>query len=143
MTRKIMPRTSHAARVCEPKNREARPSRCGLFRTLITVNVMIPASTPDAEQVFDEADGGPVPDPDDRELPAEQVAVRLDDRQEQDDEAPEGQGVRRARHRPLEQLALPDHLRGLRAQVPAEVRAGGGDTLRGRLPGGRQPPQPP
>ena len=41
-----MPRTSHAARVCEPKNREARPSRCGLFRTLITVNVMIPASTP-------------------------------------------------------------------------------------------------
>ena len=102
-----------------------------------------PGEHPDGEQVLEEADGRPVPDPDDRELPAEQVPVRLDDRQHQDDEAPEGQGVRHARHRPLQQLALPDHLGSLGGQVTAEVGAGGGDTLRGRLSGGRQPPQPP
>ena len=45
-----MPSTSHAAPVCEPKNREPRPSRCGSFRSLITVNVMIPASTATANK---------------------------------------------------------------------------------------------
>ena len=45
-----MPRTTQAARVCEPKNRDARPSECGLFRTRITVNVMMPASTPTANR---------------------------------------------------------------------------------------------
>ena len=46
MTRKIMTRTSQAARVWEPKNRDSRPSRCGSLRSRMTVNVMIPASTP-------------------------------------------------------------------------------------------------
>ena len=50
MTRKIIPRTTHAARVCEPKNRDPRPSRRGLLRTRITVNVPIPASTPTANR---------------------------------------------------------------------------------------------
>ena len=50
MTPKIMPSTTQAARVCEPKNRDARPSLCGLFRTRITVNVMMPASTPTANR---------------------------------------------------------------------------------------------
>ena len=45
-----MPRTTHAAPVCEPKNRDARPSRCGSFRSRITVKVMIPASTPTANR---------------------------------------------------------------------------------------------
>ena len=45
-----MPSTSHAAPVCEPKNREARPSRCGSFRNLITANVMIPTSTATANR---------------------------------------------------------------------------------------------
>ncbi len=46
MTRKIMLRTSQAAFVCEPRNREARPRRSGEFRSRITVNVAMPASTP-------------------------------------------------------------------------------------------------
>ena len=49
-TTKIMPSTTHAAPVCEPKNRDARPSLCGLLRSRITVNVMIPASTPTANR---------------------------------------------------------------------------------------------
>ena len=36
--------------MCEPKNRDLRPSECGLFRIRITVKVMIPASTPTANR---------------------------------------------------------------------------------------------
>ena len=50
MTRKIMPRTTQAAPVWEPKNRDLRPSLCGLFRSRITVKVMMPASTPTANR---------------------------------------------------------------------------------------------
>ena len=50
MTRKIMPRTTQAARVCEPKNRDPRPSRPGFSRIRITVKVMMPASTPTANR---------------------------------------------------------------------------------------------
>ena len=57
--------------------------------------------------------------------------------------APERQGMRHARHRPLQQLALPDHLDGLRRHVPAGMLAHGLDPLRGRLPAERQPLQPP
>ena len=45
-----MASTTHAAPVCEPKNREARPSLCGLLRIRITVKVMIPASTATANR---------------------------------------------------------------------------------------------
>ena len=45
-----MPRTTQAAVVCEPKNRDRRPSLCGSLRSLITVKVMIPASTPTANR---------------------------------------------------------------------------------------------
>ena len=68
----------------------------------------------DGEQVLDEPDEGPVPDAGDRERAGEQVPVRLDDRQDQDDEAPERQRVRGAGHRPLQQLALADYLGRLR-----------------------------
>ena len=64
----------------------------------------------DREQVLEEPDRRPVADPRDRERAREQVPVRLDDRQQQDDEAPEGRRVGRPRHRPLQQLPLPDHL---------------------------------
>ena len=50
ITPKIIPSTSHAARVCEPKNRDLRPSRCGSFRSRITPNVMIPARTATANR---------------------------------------------------------------------------------------------
>ncbi len=45
-----MPRTTHAAVVWEPKNRDRRPSLWGLFRSRITVNVMMPARTPTANR---------------------------------------------------------------------------------------------
>jgi hypothetical protein len=49
-TRKIIPSTSHAAPVCEPKNRDARPSRSGALRHRITMKVTIPASTSTANR---------------------------------------------------------------------------------------------
>ena len=45
-----MPRTTQAARVCEPKKRDLRPSLCGSLRSRMTVKVMIPASTPTANR---------------------------------------------------------------------------------------------
>ena len=50
MTRKIIPRTSHAAPACDPENRDLRPSRPGLLRSRMTANVMMPASTPAANR---------------------------------------------------------------------------------------------
>ena len=41
-TRKIPSRTSQAAPVCEPENRESRPSRLGSCRSRMTANVMMP-----------------------------------------------------------------------------------------------------
>ena len=50
ITRKISPSTSHAAPVCEPKNRDLRPSRCGSLRSRITAKVISPASTATANR---------------------------------------------------------------------------------------------
>ncbi len=50
MTAAIMPSTTQAARVCEPKNRDRRPSLCGSLRSRMTVNVPRPASTPTANR---------------------------------------------------------------------------------------------
>jgi hypothetical protein len=83
---------------------------------------------PDREQVLAEADHGPVADDRDRERLAEQVPVSLDDRQQQHDRAPEGQRVRDPRHRPFQQLSLPDHLSRLMARAPA--RAGADSAIR-------------
>jgi hypothetical protein len=128
MTPKIMPSTTQAVRVVPQPDHGERDN---------------PGQHRHGEQVLQEPDGGPVPDAGNRERPAEQVAVRLDDRQQQDGKAPEGEGMRHARYRPLEQLALPDHLGGLRRHVPAGMLAYGLDPLGGRLPAQRQPLQPP
>ena len=40
-----MPSTSHAAPVCDPANRDARPSRFGSLRSRITANVISAART--------------------------------------------------------------------------------------------------
>ena len=45
-----MPSTTHAAPVCEPKNRDLRPSLCGSLRSRITANVITPTSTPTANR---------------------------------------------------------------------------------------------
>ena len=50
ITSKIIPSTSHAAPVCEPKNRDLRPSRCGSLRSRITAKVISPASTATANR---------------------------------------------------------------------------------------------
>ena len=50
MTAKIIASTTQAARVCEPKNRDRRPSLCGSLRSRITVNVTSPNSTPTANR---------------------------------------------------------------------------------------------
>ena len=73
---------------------------------------------------------------------AEQVAVSLDDRQDQHDEAPERQRMRGARYRPLEQFALPDHLGHLGLALPARVLAQRLNPLRGRLTTAPEPVQP-
>ena len=116
---------------------------CGLFRIRITVKVMIPASTPTANRSSMNPMNRPVPDPGDGEGPGEQRAVGLDDGQQQHDEAPERGRVRRARHRPLQQLALPDHLGRLDLHVPAGMLAHRRDALGRGLTGERQPLQPP
>jgi hypothetical protein len=95
------------------------------------------------EQVLDEADRRPVADPRDRERAGEQRAVGLDDRQQQHDEAPERRRVRRPWHRPLQQLALTEHLGQLRLDVGRRVRPGVLEALGGRLARQRQPLQPP
>ena len=46
MTSAIIDSTTQAAVVCEPKNRDWRPSLCGSLRSRITVNVARPHSTP-------------------------------------------------------------------------------------------------
>jgi hypothetical protein len=50
MTAPIMARTTQAALVCEPAKREVRPFLRGSLRSLMTVNVTMPASTPTANR---------------------------------------------------------------------------------------------
>ena len=61
----------------------------------------------DGEEVFDETEDWVVPEAPDRERLLEQVAVRLDDREEQDGEAPEGEGVGKTRNGPPQELFWP------------------------------------
>ena len=143
MTRKISSRTSHAAPVCEPEKRDLRPSVFGLLRSRITAKVPIPTRTATREQVLDEADERPVPDPRERERLAEQVPVGLDDRQEQDREAPEGQEVRDAGDGPFQQLALAENLGGLGLRAAARMLPDGRDPLRGGLAAPAEPVEPP
>ena len=119
MTRKIIAQDDPRGPGVRAEEPRPRPSRCGLLRSRITVNVTIPASTPTANRSSMNPIDGPVPDPGDRERPGEQVPVRLDDRQQQHDETPERRRVRRPGHRPLQQLALPDHLGSLDLRIPA------------------------
>jgi hypothetical protein len=60
---------------------------------------------------------------DDRDVEAvgEQVPEGLDDRQEQDDEAPEHEEVRDAGDVPLEQPHLAEHLEGVRHEAARAV----------------------
>jgi hypothetical protein len=72
------------------------------------------------DEVLREAQHGPTADQRDVEVVVEQRAVRLEVDRGEDDEAPEGERVRGAGDRPLEQLALPEHLFDLREQACAQ-----------------------
>src|SRR5437879_9086532 len=62
------------------------------------------------EGVLEGGEGAPVPDEGKGEGGRVRLAERLDDRREQDHEAPEDEGVHDAREWPLQELALaPDH----------------------------------
>ena len=65
------------------------------------------------EQVLSEAHHRPGADDRDVEVSDEERPVGLQDRQHQDQEAPEREHVRHAGHRPLQQLALAQHLERL------------------------------
>ena len=143
MTPKIIPSTSHAALVCEPKNRDARPSRSGELRHLITVNVMIPASTATANRSSRKPMASQCPIPG-------MANVRLN-RSPYDSMIVSSKKVKPQNVRAC---ATPGtvHFSSLRCPITSVVsvatsRAGmlahGLDPLRGRLPAQRQPLQPP
>ena len=58
------------------------------------------------EEVLDEPQRPTPADEGDEEVPVEQVPVGLEDGEHKDGEAPEGEGVRHARDRPAQELAL-------------------------------------
>ena len=80
----------------------------------------------DGEEVLDEADPVPGPDARDVEVLVEEVAVGLDDREQQDGEAPHGEEVGQAGHRPLQELALAGHLGDLGLGLAADAAPGSG-----------------
>jgi hypothetical protein len=126
MTPAIMPRISHAGPVCEPQDGEDdQREQYG-----------------DGEEVLEEAERPPAADQRDVEVALEDRPVRLDDRQEQDHEAPEREEVRRAGDRPLQQAALAEDLGGLRPQPAAELVGTAVDGLAG-ADQAHEPPHPP
>ena len=96
-------------------------------------------STAHGEEVLDEADPVPRPDERDVEVLVEEEAVGLDDREQQDGEAPHGEEVGQARDRPLQELALAGDLDGLGLHLAAEGPPGPVGVL---LPGADELGQP-
>jgi hypothetical protein len=91
------------------------------------------------EEVLEEAEHRPGADQRDVEVAPDQRPVRFDDRQEQDQEAPEREEVRQPGAGPAQQLALPEHLGKVGPQPRTEVLGASGL----RLAGTDQPVQPP
>ena len=95
-----------------------------------------PGEHRDDEQVFEEPEPRLGTDEREVEVALEQCAEALHDRRAEDDEAPEDGEVRGPGYRPLQQLALPEHLGRHGPQPGAHV---GGPARFGRLPGAGQP----
>ncbi len=93
----------------------------------------------DGEEVFDETEDRVVPEAPDGKRLLEQIAVRLNDREEQEGETPEGEGVGKARHGPPQQLLLAAHLDDLSLGTNAQPSK----TFSGRLARTDQPRDPP
>ena len=81
--------------------------------------------------------------PRDVEVLVEEVAVGLDDGEEEDGEAPHGEEVGQAGHRPLQELALAGHLGDLGLGLAAERPTGPGGVRLARTDKPRQPVEPP
>jgi hypothetical protein len=75
----------------------------------------------DGEEVLEDGQRPGLADDRDVEAVGEQVPEGLDDRQEQDDEAPEHEEVRDAGGVPLEQPHLAEHLGGVRHEAAGPV----------------------
>ena len=87
----------------------------------------------DAEQIDEEEEPPLVPEPGQRPAAIDRAEERHHDRREQDDEAPEDEGVHDAGHQPLEKLPLPQDDRRLRLNATPDVpSAAGGLTQRTR-----------
>ena len=119
-----MASTTQAARVCEPKNRDLRPSLCGSLRSRMTVKVARPHSTPTENRSSRNPIAAQCPIPGianvrENRSPYASMIVSSRTMNPQKVAAWAAPG-----HRPLEQLALPDHLRQLRLRLPAGVRHG-------------------
>ena len=94
------------------------------------------------EEVLDRPD--PVPGPDEREVEGllEERPVGLDDRDQQDGEAPHGEEVGQPRHRPLQQLALAGDLGGLGLRLGHDAAPGPVGVLLPRADELGQPVEP-
>ena len=106
MTKAIMTSTSHAAPVCEPKKRDSRPLRLGEFGVPDAGEDTQRDQHGHGEEVLDEPERPATADQGHEEVPVEEGPVGLEDREHQDGEAPEGEGVRQPGDRPAQQLAL-------------------------------------
>ena len=129
--------TSQAASRCEPKKRDRRPSRCGECRRRITAKMTTETRTSTRRESSRKPSQAAGPDERDVEVPVEQRPVRLDDGQHEQEEAPEREHVRDARHGPLQQLPLPEHLDDLGADTRSRRR-----TVRPGSTGWPLPTQP-
>ena len=95
----------------------------------------------DAEEILEEPDDRPGADDRHGEVGDEQGAVGLEDGEAEDEEAPEGEHVREARNRPLEQLLLPEHLDCLGLDPLRSILRSADRRLAG--PGDREQEPPP
>ncbi len=145
MTLKIMNSVIHAPRRWEPKKRERRPRSAGALRSRITTKVEDPEERHHRDEVLQEAEHRPVADQRDRpgervgaEGERDQGAVRLEVDRGQDQEGPEHEEVRGARHAPLQQLLLPEDLDDLSLHREAEPPRDACDAVGGGLSAGDQ-----
>ena len=133
--------TSHAAPVCEPKKRDARPRRCGFCTSRMTVKTASadehqrPRRSPRRTR-----DPRPLADHRDAEVRSNSAPNASTIVSAEDAEAPEREGVRQARDASTP-AACAD--RRPRRPRPAAARPGLVGAAHGRLPAADQPGQPP
>ena len=139
MTPKMASSTSQAAPVCEPKKRDRRFSRFGEWITRMVMNVAIEIRTATAKKSSMKPMTAVLPMSGMGEAAGEQVPEGLDDGEDQDGEAPHGEEVGHARHRPLQQLLLPGDLDQLGLDPGRDVLDPARD---GGLTGSDEPAQP-